>query len=107
MPGHLIEAVCACGFMKGWLAPGVDERLVEYGIAYTESGSDLDTFEVSEIASRKLNELSNPFLEEPEPKASLEEWDRYFKRRLEPQGPYHCPKCQQNSLAFHFQGNWD
>jgi hypothetical protein len=56
MPGHIIQAACACVFTKE-LLPGLNdnERFAEYGMAYTEAGADLDTFEQSEIARRKLN----------------------------------------------------
>jgi hypothetical protein len=107
MPGHIIEAACACGFSKE-LLPGLNdnERFAEYGM-YTESGADLDIFEQPEIARRKLNELSDPFLEELDAEFSSEELDALLKRRTEPQGPYHCPQCQQKSLFLHFQGHWD
>jgi hypothetical protein len=92
------------------LFPGFNDNAAvagEYGMAYTESGADLDTFEHSEIARRKLSELPDPFLEEMGTEFSLEELDAIIKRKAEPQGPLHCPKCRRVSLFLHFQGHWD
>ena len=76
-------------------------------MAYTESEADLDTFDGSEIAKRKLNELADPFLQKMDGKFSLEKFDALLKRHTEPQGPYHCPRCQRKTLLLHFRGHWD
>jgi hypothetical protein len=109
MPGHLIQAACTCGFTKE-LSPGFNPNegvAGGYGMAYTESEADLDTFKGSEIARRQLNELADPFLQGIVAEFSLEKLDALLKRQSEPQGPHHCPRCQRKSLLLHFRGHWD
>jgi hypothetical protein len=105
MPGHIIQAACTCGFTKE-LSPGAG-MAGGYGMAYTESEADLDTFEDTEIAKRKLDKLADPFLQKMDAEFSLEKLDALLKRQMEPQGPYHCPRCQGKSLLLHFLGHWD
>ena len=52
----------------------------------------------------KLAMLSDPFFEEMDAEFSLEE---AMKRRAEPHGPHHCPKCQLRSVYLYFAGHCD
>src|SRR6516165_6173057 len=101
MPGHTINAECACGFRKE-LNPGFNEYLpfadAETSMAYSETGADLDTFTRPQIEIRKLTVLSDPFLEEMDAEFSFEKYEEAEKRKSQPQGPYHCPQCQLKSL---------
>ena len=53
----------------------------------------------------KLTALSGPFFEETDPEFSL--LKEAMKRRAEPQGPHHCPKCQSRSVYLYFAGHSD
>jgi hypothetical protein len=108
VPGHTMHAECYCGFQRE-LAPGFDARgFIGRSIAYTESGEELNTFDEAEITKRNLITIPDPFLEGPESDSwSLAQWDSFFVRHREPQGPHRCPRCGQTSLMLHFRGNWD
>jgi hypothetical protein len=107
MPGHMIEAACACGFTKE-LSPGLNDSgpITEHEMAYTEADGDLDTFERSEIVSRNLKMLGDPFLDDEED-ALADELSANLESTGKPRGPYHCPGCKQNSLFLTFSGVWD
>ena len=108
MPGHTIEAICACGFRKE-LSPGLDENepISEFEMAYIETGRDLQTIERSEIARRKLRVLSDPFLDDGDQVSAKELLAAALERRRKPQGPHHCPQCNQSSLFLTFNGLWE
>jgi hypothetical protein len=78
MPGHNINARCICGFGRS-LSPGLNDigPLVELGMAYTEGEVDFGTFELKEIARRKLKPLDDPFLERED--LSVEENDQFLE----------------------------
>jgi hypothetical protein len=109
MPGHMIKAKCTCGFTKEMM-PGYNEFVpfadAETSMAYSESGADLDTFKRPEIERRKLTVLPDPFLDDVAD-WTVEKFEEAEKRKSEPQGPYHCPKCQLRSLYLYFGGDWD
>lgn len=98
MPGHLIDADCPCGFARS-LLPGHDMTM-----AYTEREDDIETFAGEEIGDRKLKQIPDPFLSDPQ---TLEETEAHLTAKTIPQGPYVCPKCRRATLHLHFNGHWD
>ena len=48
---------------------------------------------------------SDPFFQEMDAEVSLEILKEVMKRRIEPHGPHHCPKCQLRSVYLYFAGH--
>ena len=51
--------------------------------------------------------LSGPFLEEIDTEFFLEISKEAMKRRIEPHGPHHCPRCQSRSVYLYFAEHCD
>jgi hypothetical protein len=121
MPGHMLKAICGCGF-KTTLEPGYSEvTLKEFSIAYSADYSAIKTFSLKHIERKKLQIIIDPFLTTDEEDliissinfetASDEEKQKAHKILMKKQegvsNTYLCPRCKNHSLFFHFAGFWD
>lgn len=121
MPGHMLEAICGCGF-KTDLHPGYSEvRSKKLAMAYNSDHSAIKTFTVDHIERKKLQMISDPFLMTDEEDIYISSIDfqtasddeklkarRILMKKQEGvSNTYMCPRCKNQSLFFHFAGHWD
>ena len=99
MPGHILNAKCACGFDRE-LHPGASVTDL-YVIAYTADARDLVTIAKREAESADLNLIDDPWLKE-------KERNPYFIPDFKSAwGPNRCPECKKSSLQIWPRGSWD
>ncbi len=102
MPGHILDAKCACGFERK-LRPGVStvQDFQGYVMAYSANGRDLLTVKTQNAESESLVTVKDPYLEAELNRPWLENPSHG------PWGPYRCPSCGKQSLQLWHTGYWD
>jgi hypothetical protein len=99
MPGHILQAKCACGFERE-LQPGASITAL-YVIAYTADGHDIVTIDSREAERNVLTVIDDPWL-------NAQEKDQFTSPRFNSSwGPYRCPACEGSSLQIWPRGFWD
>jgi hypothetical protein len=121
MPGHILQAVCGCGY-EAELSPGQSEfDFVEVAIAYSSDLSSIETFSLEQIEQQNLQTVIDPFLMTDEEDLFISSKDfqtasddeklkahRILMKKQEGvSNTYLCPRCKNQSLFFHFTGFWD
>lgn len=121
MPGHILRAICGCGY-ETEVDPGYSEfKSEEFAIAYNADLSAIDTFSSKQIKRKKLKTVIDPFLMTDEEDLFISSIDfqtasddeklkahRIFMKKQEGvSNAYLCPRCKNQSLFFHFAGHWD
>jgi hypothetical protein len=121
MPGHILKAVCGCGY-ENEVSPGYNEMLKEeVAISYNTDFSSVDTVPVTQIEKDKLRFIVDPFIMTAEEDRFLSSTDFQTASEAEKllarkilmktqeglSNAYLCPRCKNNSMFFHFVGHWD
>ena len=101
MPGHILAAICPCGFSQEvW--PGAHTLRQENVIAYAPEGPDLITIDSKKAEKLGLVTLPNPFLEYVHRPMGDPE-----VQRLGHDPAFECPKCHETTMHFEFKEFWD
>ena len=121
MPGHILQAICGCGY-ETEVCPGysmIDRE--ERAICYNADFSNIETKSFKAIKDQGLEILVDPFITTPEEEkfiesidikvASVEEKQKLSRILMKTQEGVSdaclCPRCKNRSLFFHFAGHWD
>ena len=121
MPGHILRAVCGCGY-ENEVCPGYSEiNNEEVAISYNADFSSVDTVPLTQIEEGKLRFIKDPFTITAEEERflsfidfqSASEAQKLLARKILMKSQeglsntYLCPRCKNNSMFFHFAGYWD
>lgn len=111
MPGHIVDAICGCGF-EVEMFPGANDFDAENVIAYDKIKNIYDTIPIEE-ANRDKKEIidhrDDIFSDsDVQSKSRIEFIDKHvFIGELGVSGPLNCPSCNVKSLFLFHSGFWD
>ena len=100
MPGHILNAVCPCGFSQA-VHPGSPVLSKESVIAYDPTKPELVTIDSEEARAKRLVVIRNPYLGHM--RRSM--WEEDVQQQAQGSA-FRCPECEEVSMRFGFVGFW-